>query len=334
MLKDAILDLLFLLTREDLGRLTPLELCQAGVDPVKLFVKAEPHAETKLKEGRVRLIASVSIVTNTVSRIFCGPQNRAEMRVWDEGICPSMCGMGAADGHLKVLYGWFASKGFQNLAEADISGWDWSVQPWELEADMARRIRLCGAEGTEALMMRNLCHIVNNKVFVSAKGHLVAQLNPGVLPSGWYCTSSSNSAMRAIAAEYVGSDWYIAMGDDSVETYVEGAADRYAHLGKKLKMYNRCTDGVEFCSHIWKPDSWKASLSSWPKTVFRLVHNPGMVDMFSQFLYEMRHNEQLGHVMEVLMLVGWHQQNKQDSTEHGATSTERSEGQASQNEWQ
>ena len=48
------------------------ELVKAGLcDPIRVFVKNEPHSSKKLEEGRVRLIMSVSIVDQLVERVLC-----------------------------------------------------------------------------------------------------------------------------------------------------------------------------------------------------------------------------------------------------------------------
>jgi len=77
-------------------------------------------------------------------------------------------------------------------------------------------------------------------------------------------------------AELIGSPWCIAMGDDSVEGWVEGAKDRYKSLGHVCKDYKPCKTTisgrlyeVEFCSHVIREG--RCWLASWPKTLFKYL---------------------------------------------------------------
>lgn len=315
MLVRVIIERLCLLAYFELRSESPLELVQQGLtDPVKLFTKGEPHSETKLAEGRLRQISSVSIVGNTLSRLLFGRQNRKEKSEWQNGTIPSMCGMGSSDDDLKYLHSVWRQQGLPNLAEADVSGWDWSVQAWELSADVDRRVQLMGAGSNMARLMHNLVYTMANKVFQLSDGSLISQVLPGVLPSGWYCTTTTNSYIRALNADLVGAEFYRVLGDDSVESYVEGAKEKYLALGKRVKFYNRCDTSVEFCSRKWTTDEWQAQLTSWPRTLYRLLSQSApSPELERQFSYELRHNEGLPYLKEVLLSVGWHGQNHQAS---------------------
>lgn len=303
-------------------------------DPVKLFTKGEPHSASKLSEGRLRQISSVSIAANVISRRLYGIQNRVEKREWRSPDMPSCCGMGSSDDDLKTLHSLWDAHPPGTLAEADISGWDWTIQSWELMSDCERRIDLCGAGPLLSQLMRNVHRTMALKVFQLSNGSLFEQIKPGVLPSGWYCTTTTNSYMRAQTCQLVGSQFYKVLGDDSVESYVDDAVARYAALGKKVKMYNRCTDSVEFCSRRWTLGSeWRAPLTSWPRTFYRLLNQTAgdKAEFVKQFCFELRHNKELPNLLEVLLSVGWHGQNtlvsNNGETEVKAIEEERSEDQ-------
>lgn len=314
LLKRVIVERLVFMLYNDLEEESALDLLHLGLaDPVKLFVKNEPHAQRKLVEGRLRLISSVSICWNTISRLLYGRQNRLEKHNWSKGVIPSMCGMGSSDEDLRTLKGYWDSQGFDNLAEADVSGWDWSIQAWELEADVERRIEASGRGPLLARLMRNTHYVMARKVFMLSNGTLLAQESTGVLPSGWYCTTTTNSYIRALAAHLVGARFYKVLGDDSVESFVEGAVERYEDLGHDVKFYRRCTEAVEFCSRRWSRESWTAPLVTWPRTFYRLLCQQPSLDFVRQFKLEMRYNPETSLCMEVLQSVGWSRQICQDS---------------------
>nr|UQB76063.1 RNA-dependent RNA polymerase [Flumine noda-like virus 18] len=57
--------------------------------------------------------------------------------------------------------------------------------------------------------------------------------------------------MRVRLAHLIGVDKIIAMGDDSVENYIEGAKEKYGEFGVKCKNYDPITENFEFCSRIY-----------------------------------------------------------------------------------
>jgi len=122
--------------------MTPQQLVKMGwCDPVRLFVKQEPHKLIKVITKRFRLISSVSIVDQLVERVLFGVQNRKEIDSWQ--LIPSKPGIGLTDEMARSVYNnvKMASNRFK-MYEADVSGWDWSVQLWELLADAEIRVRL------------------------------------------------------------------------------------------------------------------------------------------------------------------------------------------------
>jgi hypothetical protein len=278
----AVTQRIELLSRIDLvsSNQTPKELVEAGLcDPVRLFVKQEPHSLRKLKEGRFRLISSVSLIDQLVERLIFGPQNQLEIQRWRN--IPSKPGMGLSlyEQATSIWRELQTNHDICPAAEADISGFDWSVQSWELWADVVMRTELSdfGPKLKSAAMNRFYCFM--NSVFQLSDGTLIEQGLPGLMKSGSYCTSSTNSRIRCLMAELIEAPWCIAMGDDSVEGYVPHAKEKYQALGHECKDYIPCeTDSsgalrkVNFCSHELSEDSFW--LTSWPKTLFRFLCSP------------------------------------------------------------
>lgn len=268
----------------------PVWLVQQGYcDPVRLFVKNEPHSLEKISEGRLRLISSVSITDEVIERLLFEVQNNAEIDHWVE--CPSKPGIGLAkDEQAAMLY-----EALRDLlvmaAESDVSGWDWNVKDWMLALDA--RVRVALAEGAGKLYARLVCNrmwCLARSVFSLSDGRLIAQRIPGIMKSGSYVTSSTNSRMRVALALLTGALWAIAMGDDCVEQWRENAAQEYARFGIKVKVFQRVEGGCfEFCSHSFTPRRIAIFLNM-AKATYRLLSNAPDEQRLAQYKEITRHS--------------------------------------------
>lgn len=265
----------------DLSRASAVDLVENGFcDPVRLFVKQEPHSRRKLQQRRYRLISSVSVVDQIIERYLFAFQNNMEIYMWDR--IPSKPGMGLSlSEQSEKLFTDLSVKHQQRPAAcADISGFDWSVQSWEFDAELYMRKALLGPAlvGNNRLSsaISNRFYCFSLSLFQLSDGTMIAQQSRGIMKSGSYLTSSSNSRIRCLMAELIDAPWCIAMGDDSVEGYIAGAPEKYYELGHSCKEYNLCPvdyygelESVEFCSHhISRSGSY---LLTWPKTLYRFL---------------------------------------------------------------
>lgn len=271
----------------------PVYLVQRGlVDPVRLFVKKEPHDALKTTQGRLRLISSVSSVDEIIERLLCSTQNNAEIDEWVT--CPSKPGIGLSlDEQARRLYDSVQSH-LGGAKETDISGWDWSVKWWMLEFDVSCRIRLARAPHNSAfakiLYARMFC--LARSLYVTSDGNLFSQKVPGVMKSGSYNTSATNSRMRVAVAYLAGADWAIAMGDDAVEQDVWGSDAVYESLGLQVKLSRRCElNSFEFCSNRFT-DGLAVPLN-WDKGLYRLLSAKPELERALQFIQEYRHSPML-----------------------------------------
>lgn len=286
-------------------------------DPCKLFVKQEPHKLVKLQEGRVRLIASVSIVDNIIARLLFGLQNDTEIENWED--CPSKPGMGLHDEGLSQLDKEVRNKMVSSLlVEADISGWDFSMQEWDFDEDLERRAHLNGGKDTLWYKVaKSHFYCMQRKLFVLSDGTLLEQQQPGIMPSGWYLTSSTNSFVRNLNSYHVQFPWHdvdswsIAMGDDSVEKYVPNGAEAYLLLGKRCKMYDTIERSFEFCS-----TSFPVVGLGYPVNIDKLLVNFLSLDTLSndeksfhyaEFLYNIRNlpEEEQTRLIDFVNSTGW-----------------------------
>lgn len=294
--------------------MTPEELVQNGIcDPVKVFIKKEPHSLKKIAEGRLRPIASVSLLDQICTRLMCMRQNKAEIALWES--CPSAPGMGLNDDGLKII--WETAETFDKagvVCETDISGWDWSMPQWELDLDAEIRAELQGVSATSwmAHFLKVHAYCVGHSIYVLPDGEMCAQIIPGGQLSGDYNTSSTNSRGRTIAtlaSRYkcglanLSKEEYDkkfprlgikCMGDDSFEIWFEGLEDALASIGHVVKM---CVQrpglkDFEFCSQVFV-ESGVAYPVDFSKTLFRfLSHNPAdprYSEYRTQLLYYFRY---------------------------------------------
>jgi hypothetical protein len=305
LLADAVVARLKLLATGDVGNKTPMELVRYGYcDPVRVFVKNEPHKREKLASGRVRLISNVSLVDQLVERYLFSSQNEAEIKHYTE--IPSKPGMGLHDDGISEIYTSVRQLG-SDLAEADFSSFDWTVQEWELQADVSRRIDSLGINPTSSLAqaMTNRVHCLCWKVFILSDGTVLEQQKPGIQASGSYNTSSTNSWIRVFLAKLAGVEC-IAMGDDSVEVYSERAREIYTAYGHICKVYKRASpENFNFCSQTFTANTafpeqpWKALT----KLLYSKEKLPEKQLLYEQWKYENRANPMIEELIAIIEFV-------------------------------
>lgn len=295
--------LLKLLELDVQSNTTPQELLEGEFcDPIYVFIKDEPHKQEKLEKERYRIISCVSILDTLVERVLYTLQNKTEIDLCD--YIPYKPGMGLHDDGMKSLFEWFRSRQAEyRLASTDVSAWDWSVAGWMLEDDAHYRVQVVGGEDSgwaKLVFAQHYC--VANKVFVLPSGEMFAQTESGVLPSGCFNTSSTNSHMRHGLASNVQiglgefHEWSRAegaqMGDDAQERFVDGMGDEYVRLGFTVKGVSLCLpDNFSFCSTSWC-GAWNGSPEGWMKTLFRYLSKPQdeyVPALRDALMYDFRH---------------------------------------------
>jgi len=292
---------------EEVFSLGPSEPVRAGVcDPIKVFIKDEPHKLSKITSGKLRIISGCSLVDQIKTRLLCKRQNKSEIANWES--TPSKPGLGLHDDGLLIIEQ-VAREFFKHgkVAETDVSGWDWSVKDWELSMDAEARRRLAGARkgGLFDFLLRVHAHCVANSVFVTPDGCMFEQTIPGKQLSGDYNTSSTNSRMRVMASMlarvWSGRDPLVdgrvcvaAMGDDSFEVSFAGLQEQLNAMGHVVRFVkeNEVVEGLAFCSQIF--DGQGGAYPEDPsKTVYRfLSHKPGdpaYLELWAQLSWYLRH---------------------------------------------
>lgn len=250
---------------EGIEKMTRKERIEKGIcDPVRVFVKDEPHKSAKVKEGRVRLIMSVSLADKMIEMLLSRHLHKLEVANWRE--IPSKPGIGFTRDDNWSVYDEVINHG--NMAYADVSGWDWSVKPWMMKVSAKAKIDLCDNPSATWIRLIECDPVIESEsIYQFSDGTLVAPNFKGIVNSGKYKTSRDNSYMRVFLAELVGARKVIAAGDDTVESFVEHAVERYRKYGFVIKDYQRVEDGFEFCSR------WYQHEGSYPLNAAKMLMN-------------------------------------------------------------
>jgi len=264
-----------------------------------LFIKDELHTKEKVDKSRYRLIFSVPILVNLMERLCCAAQNKLEIANWER--IPSKPGLGFTDEMSRSLIDYASRHGLCN--STDMSGWDWTVNGAHIDFDRDVRLKLVsGQEGYSvfATFLNNVNHLLTNKVVALSNGELYAQSFSGVIASGSYRTSPTNSRIR-IGARYkaIGDTEAMSMGDDCVEGDYGGVdpVEAYAKLGFILKDSVSSQSSFEFCSK--KFESGLAVPMDPVKMLLRFFVKRGYLD--AEITYAIK--QELRHCPESLALI-------------------------------
>lgn len=275
-------------------------------DPIRVFVKDEPHKRSKLSEGRVRLIMSVSLADKMIEMLLHRELHKLEIANWYK--IPSKPGIGFTRPMNDMVFEDIISR--PNMGYADIGGWDWSCKLWLMEACAEGEIDLCVNPSEDWEKLIRLEPIIESEsIYQFSDGLLVYPKFKGIVNSGKYKTSRGNSWMRVFLATMIGADYVVAAGDDTVETMVDDAKQKYLDFGWVLKDYQKVEEGFEFCSR------WYQRGKSFPlnadKMLMNLCHtNPRdwvEYDMFMlQFVDQLEDHPEFPELMEILKAICYH----------------------------
>jgi len=305
---DVTIGRIMLLLTTDCSKLTPAELVRLGLcDTIRAFVKNEAHPPRKQTTLRWRVISSVSLIDQTIDRLLHTTQNKVEIALWR--YIPSAPGIGLStdeDGAnlVKKIDRMSSNK---PVALSDVSGFDWSVQEWEILLDAKARCMLQDANPVITKLIMNRAHSICRSVWATPDGTMYAQLIRGVVKSGTFNTSSTNSRIRVILAWLIGAAWALAMGDDCIEEPVDGASEMYAKYGHPLKMYEvREEKGIiEFCSHDFNRSTGEYIPVDPTKSLYTLLAKAknGKLDpqALSSFLHHVRHHPSKQEYIRAIM---------------------------------
>jgi len=220
-------------------------------DPIRLFIKQEPHKMAKIEEGRFRLISSVSLIDSLIDRMIFGPFFDKVLTNYQIG--GSMIGW-------TPLYGGWRLLPYQCYGY-DMTAWDYTVPLWLIE-DFLEVIRINlvtdseSAFGTWADLARwRFSSLFVDPTFVCSNGFRFKQLVSGLMKSGSFLTILGNTMMQLLldftlsfeAGEPLSE--VTAMGDDTMRQ-APLSANKLA-LFEKFGFIIKGCERNEFCGFKW-----------------------------------------------------------------------------------
>jgi len=245
------IEALLALRLSEIDEMDRKDCIDAGLmDIVRVFVKNEPHKVEKVRQGRVRLIMSVSLADKMIEMLLIRHLCKLEIANWKE--IPSKPGIGFSPEDNDSVFKDIAQSGLP-MAKNDMSGYDWSIKEWMIKDEAENRIKLCeNPSNVFKKLIRAKAILESKTVFQFSDGTIVTPNYKGIVNSGKFATSRGNSAMRVRMADLVGSRKTIAAGDDCVESFVPGAVQAYSELGMICREYETVGDSFEFCSRVYE----------------------------------------------------------------------------------
>lgn len=203
---------------------------EVGPDPIRLFVKPEPHKLKKIETGRFRLISSVSVADQIIDHMLFGDMNDALIGNWP--MHPSKPGWSQLNGGWKLVPPrWVA---------LDKSAWDWTARVWLLELCLALRMLLCRNLNEEwvRLARQRYTELFQNPEFTTSGGLILRQRRPGAMKSGCVNTIADNSIMQYFlhlrvcieGGHEIGELW--SMGDDTLQEPIDRPREYFGALSQ------------------------------------------------------------------------------------------------------
>jgi len=257
-------------------------------DPVRLFVKREPHKEQKAREGRWRLIWSFSIVDMLIQSLTYEESNQAEIdNCYD---IPSKPGFSFLHGGMNKVYSYLEDGRQLECAEKDHSGWDMHVPEWLFDMEWQFRARQCdNLDDDREMWLQAVTKLIARSDVVFSDGSVFRQQQPGIMKSGTKITISMNSHGQIFnkilfcLEECGGFDWdkhaVMAQGDDTIERVVgvdkEAFKAWFVRAGFLLKhVHFGSVKDLEFCSHRFLDvgGTMVAFPVNWSKQLFNIMY--------------------------------------------------------------
>lgn len=240
-------------------------------DPIRLFIKPEPHKKKKLENKAYRLISSVSVVDQIIDHMLNDPMNDlATSNWWNNPV---------KIGWSQLLGGWKVMP--RHYLAMDKSSWDWTVMLWLLEMVFELRALLCNTKGPQFELWRELASWRFEQLFVKFKfvtsgGFILESLIQGVMKSGMVSTLIDNSLMQLIIHIRVSLELgqlpvsIMAMGDDVVMQFISYLKE-YLDLMNQFCIVKSVSYKTEFAGHRFEECGFVEPLYR-GKHAFNLLH--------------------------------------------------------------
>lgn len=160
-------------------------------DPIRLFIKPEPHKIKKIEEKRYRLISSVSVIDQILDHMVNDTMN--DLMIKNHLLIAPKIGWTPYMGGWKIMP-------VNGHVSTDKSAWDWTVRPWLLQLWFQLRQDLCKTKNSLFQSWLRLAEhrfkcLFNKALFVTSGGYLLRAKYDGVMKSGSVDTLTGNSGM-------------------------------------------------------------------------------------------------------------------------------------------
>lgn len=236
-------------------------------DPIRLFIKPEPHTLKKIYERRFRLISSVSVVDAIIDHMLFGEMNKKMVENYYK--------ISAKVGWSQYNMGWTRIP--LSGQSSDKSGWDWTVKSWLIAFMFQLRLALCENPTADWYSLAEFRYymLFGSPLFVTSGGFIFKQTQPGVMKSGCVNTIADNSLMQEVLDLRVCFEveeqpgWLMSMGDD---VYQKKRSDRYWEAISKYCILKTKSDTPDFAGCLFKPTLVEPLYHG--KHCYRLLHVP------------------------------------------------------------
>lgn len=270
-------------------------LCERDVDPIRLFIKPEPHKLKKIENKAYRLISSVSVVDQIIDAMLFEPMNKLLTENFMD--VPAKVGWSPYTGGWKII----PPCGMMAL---DKSAWDWTVQGWLVQAELELREMLCKTRGELRSRWLELAKwrykmLFAHPEFITSGGLVLRQCRTGIMKSGCVNTIASNSIMQSILHNRVCLELGIpvtplmSMGDDTLQWQIAELQPYLDKLGEYC-LVKQAENVSEFAGHRFK--GWNVEPVYFGKHAFNILHmDPKNVEQFAAsyaLLYHRSHKRE------------------------------------------
>lgn len=247
-------------------------------DPIKVFIKQEPHKLSKLEEQRYRLIHGVSLVDCMIDRVLFGAMMRTASSPLNVLRTPCVVGWNPTRGGWRALVSKFTEGGFS----IDRSAWDFTVQEWlvEMWQDFIIDMHPNAPSWWVTMVKHRFTALFYMARFKFSDGVEVQQELPGIMKSGCLLTLLLNSVAQSIVHSVVmkrlGRDplentpW--CAGDDTIMHPCSYADSYHAELSRLCIVKEaEITQGyTEFIGFLFNSSGFIPAY--WKKHLYQLRH--------------------------------------------------------------
>jgi hypothetical protein len=251
------------------------------VDPSTIFIKDEPHPARKVRDKRYRCITPVSLVDQLVEAVLFGDMAEyLKAALFRSG---SAVGIGFSDAQMDDLREFVREKLIElrgHMLSDDVSGFDaMHTEQMLLATCDLDELRFVGTHPCTKLWRANRRWAKVSSRSVSVFGSvLMTKVIPGMINSGSRDTSRRNTSLRLIYGHLIltsmGTEGFVLANGDDCVTIAKSLDGYEQHAGKygiKVRDVLKSDEEFEFCSHRYRLDSVGAPLTSWPKSIFRML---------------------------------------------------------------